>query len=160
VQSQELIDALSVVDSDIDRTKAAWLLYVQRRKDEFWKNWDETYGFTAIKRFCFRQAYRIWNSKLVLRMRRNALRLKAIYFPEATDGEVDDSGMNAIELAEEAHRLRLKELLEEEEEAQLLASASANKAKARSDREDYKRLKEEYEKTGDKGFGFRCRVSV
>ena len=41
----------------------------------------------------------------------------------------------------------------------MLASASENKAKARSDREQYKQIKEEYEKTGDKSLLATLKVS-
>ena len=54
-------------------------------------------------------------------------RFRARYFPGPHDAETDDTGMDEIELAEEAHRLRLKLLLAEEKEAAILLSLAANK---------------------------------
>ena len=48
VTSEELLEVLDLVDSDFARMMDGWRRYVQRRKHEFWDNWDKTYGKTAV----------------------------------------------------------------------------------------------------------------
>ena len=71
--------------------------------------------------------FRIYNSRVGMGAQRRWRRFRARYFPGPNDAETDDTGMDEIELAEEAHRLRLKLLLAEEEEAAILLSLAANK---------------------------------
>ena len=59
-------------------------------------------------------------------------------------------GMDELELAEEAHRIRLAMLLAEEEELAIKAQKSASKMEAKAARALHKELMEEYEKTGNK----------
>jgi hypothetical protein len=71
--------------------------------------------------------FRINNSPVGMAAQRRWRRFRARYFPGPHDAETDDTGMDEMELAEEAHRLRLKLLLAEEEEAAILLSLAANK---------------------------------
>ena len=110
-----------------NRTTEAWLEYVKRRKQEFWDSWDQTYGKTAILAWGSALVFRINNSPVGMAAQRRFRTFRARYFPGPNDAETDDTGMDEIELAEEAHRLRLKLLLAEEEEAAILLSLAANK---------------------------------
>ena len=60
VTSEELLQVLDLVDSDFARMMDGWRRYVQRRKHEFWDNWDKTYGKTAVL---------AWGSRLLFRYR-------------------------------------------------------------------------------------------
>ncbi|EKX42391.1 hypothetical protein GUITHDRAFT_111668 [Guillardia theta CCMP2712] len=146
IQSEELLEALTCLDYDIPSARQAWLRYVRRRKEEFWENWDGRYGWSAQKARMGHLMYRMANSSVGRMIKKGIGHLRSSLLPQGESEFMVDE----IELAEEAHRLRLEELRQLEEEAKANESRKAKKQELKESKKVRELLKEEYEKTGDK----------
>eukprot|EP00961_Rhodomonas_salina_P002456 34183-Rhodomonas_salina.1 len=127
-QSKELLATLRLLDSNFSEAEKHWLAYTERRKEEFWSDWNSKHGVEAQKQRLERLWFIASNSRAGMVMRRKMRVLMKGLGRVGGDVDMDDDGMDEIELAEEEHRLALLALKTDEEEQHAAEEAKAKKS--------------------------------